>query len=371
MTLIIGDIHGCYDELQALLDKAGIGDDEPIIALGDVVDRGAASPQTLLFLQQRPLTQVLMGNHERKHVRHARGELKLATSQRITIAQYAERNLDYAAAVDYMASLPLYLELPEAILVHGYLEPDVPLPQQRATVLAGTMGGDNYLTKQYGRPWYQLYQGTKPVIVGHHNYNGSDVPFVYRDLIYGLDTSVYAGKTLTGLLLPQFRLVSVPAKANHWRNVLREYRSVLPQRRPSRPVPPETLSWPRLAAWLKQAANQSDPSSTQQAERARVEQIVAEAQAVLLQLPAALTTLFAAEQSRLVRDVPDYDRLTPREQGRTFDTFINHHPPLVRQMLHRLRQGQAIETIVAEALRSPAEVLAVWSYLSPDEQAEL
>jgi hypothetical protein len=72
-----------------------------------------------------------------------------------------------------------------------------------------------------------------------------------------------------------------------------------------------------------------------------------------------------------VQDVPDYDRLAPREQGRTFDAFINHHPPLVRQMLHRLRQGQAIETIVAEALRSPAEALAVWSYLFPDEQAEL
>jgi serine/threonine protein phosphatase 1 len=47
MTLIIGDIHRCYDELQALLDKAGIGDDEPIIALGDVMDQGLASPQTL------------------------------------------------------------------------------------------------------------------------------------------------------------------------------------------------------------------------------------------------------------------------------------------------------------------------------------
>jgi hypothetical protein len=371
MTLIIGDIHGCYDELQALLDKASIGDDEPIIALGDVVDRGPASPQTLLFLQQRPLTQVLMGNHERKHVRHARGELRLASSQRITIAQFAELNLDYAAAVDYMAGLPLYLELPEAILIHGYLEPDVPLPQQRATVLAGTMGGDNYLIKQYGRPWYELYQGTKPVIVGHRNYTGSEVPFVYRDLIYGLDTSVYAGKALTALLLPQFRLISVPAKANHWLAVRQQYRYLLPKRKPPRPIPPEKLRWSKLADWLEQAANQSDPSSTQQAERERAEQIVAEAQAVLPQLPAALTALFAAEQARLVRDVPDYDRLTPREQGRTFDAFINHHPPRVRQILHRLRQGQAIEAIIAEALRSPAEILAVWSYLSPDEQAQL
>jgi hypothetical protein len=225
-------------KLQALLDKAGIGDDEPIIALGDVVDRGPASPQTLLFLQQRPLTQVLMGNHERKHVRHARGELKLANSQRITIAQF----------------------------------------------------------------------------------------FVYRDLIYGLDTSVYAGKALTGLLLPQFRLVSVPARTNHWRAMRQQYRHVLPKRKPPRPIPPEKLRWSKLAAWL----DQDEPSPTQQAERARVEQIVAEAQAVLPQLPATLTALFITEQERLVRDVPDYDGLTPRQQGRSFDAFINHHPPLMR-----------------------------------------
>lgn len=331
MTLIIGDIHGCYDELQALLDKAGIADDEPIIALGDVVDRGPASPQTLSFLQQRPLTQVLMGNHERKHMRHARGELKLANSQRITIAQFAECNLDYAAAVDYMAGLPLYLELPGAILVHGYLEPDAPLSQQQATVLAGTMGGDSYLAKRYNRPWYELYQGSKPVVVGHRNYNGSDAPFVYQDLIYGLDTSVYAGKALTGLLLPQFRLISVPARANHWRAMRRQYRHVLPKRKPPRPIPPETLPWSKLAVWLEQAADQNEPSPTQQAERERVEQVVAEAQAALPQLPAALTSLFAAEQARLAQDAPDYDGLTPRERGRTFDAFINHHPPLVRQ----------------------------------------
>jgi hypothetical protein len=195
------------------------------------------------------------------------------------------------------------------------------------------------------------------------------VPFVYRDLIYGLDTSVYEGQALTGLLLPQFRLISVPAKANHWHAMRQQYRHVLPKRKPPRPIPPEKLRWSKLAAWLEQAADQNDPSPTQQAERERVEQIVAEAQAVLPQLPAALTALFTAEPAQLVRDEPDYDRLTPREQGRTFDKFINHHPSHVRQMLHRLRQGQAVEAIVADALRSPAEVLAAWSYLYPDEQA--
>mgnify|MGYP006212485299 CR=1 FL=1 len=46
-SLVIGDIHGCYDELLALLDKAALGADDEIIAIGDMVDRGPKSAQVL------------------------------------------------------------------------------------------------------------------------------------------------------------------------------------------------------------------------------------------------------------------------------------------------------------------------------------
>jgi serine/threonine protein phosphatase 1 len=44
-TLIIGDIHGCHAELQALLEKAGLGAGDAIIGIGDMVDRGPETPQ--------------------------------------------------------------------------------------------------------------------------------------------------------------------------------------------------------------------------------------------------------------------------------------------------------------------------------------
>ncbi|TDA65169.1 MAG: hypothetical protein D9V45_11240 [Chloroflexi bacterium] len=47
---VIGDIHGCFTELQELLDKAGVVEDVRIIALGDIVDRGPDSVQVLDFL---------------------------------------------------------------------------------------------------------------------------------------------------------------------------------------------------------------------------------------------------------------------------------------------------------------------------------
>ena len=39
---------------------------------------------------------------------------------------------------------------------------------------------------------------------------------VWRDRVFGLDTGACHGHTLTGLLLPERRLISVPARADHW-----------------------------------------------------------------------------------------------------------------------------------------------------------
>lgn len=40
MLIVIGDIHGCHDELQALLDAIGPDADDTIVSVGDLVDRG-------------------------------------------------------------------------------------------------------------------------------------------------------------------------------------------------------------------------------------------------------------------------------------------------------------------------------------------
>jgi serine/threonine protein phosphatase 1 len=79
-TLVIGDIHGCYFELQALLDKAGLSDGDSIISLSDFVDRGPETPQVLDFFRYTSNAGALMGNHESKHVRAARHEVVLARS---------------------------------------------------------------------------------------------------------------------------------------------------------------------------------------------------------------------------------------------------------------------------------------------------
>ena len=77
-TLIVGDIHGCWDEFEALLDKAALGADDQIISIGDMVDRGPQSPRVLRFFRDTPNARSIMGNHERKHVRAGAGETNAA-----------------------------------------------------------------------------------------------------------------------------------------------------------------------------------------------------------------------------------------------------------------------------------------------------
>lgn len=235
-TLVIGDIHGCYDELQSLLDKSGLTNEDLIISIGDHIDRGPRTPDVLNFFRTTPHARLIMGNHERKHIRASRHEVKLARSQQISKLQFGH---SYSDALAFITELPLYIELPEAILAHGYFEPGIRCQDQNPLVLCGTMGGQKHLQTRYTQPWYELYDGNKPTLVGHQNYTGTDQPFVFKDHVFGLDTDCVLGKALTGLLLPSFVFVSVPSRANHWMHVRRQYP------KPTRPsqLRPTPIQW--------------------------------------------------------------------------------------------------------------------------------
>jgi serine/threonine protein phosphatase 1 len=215
--LIVGDIHGCYTELQELLDRVGLSSDDKIIAVGDIVDRGPDSPRVLQFFRECPGAISLMGNHERKHVRSLRGEIEPALSQLITRWQFGEEI--YPQAVAFMDTFPRFLELPEVILVHGFFEPGVPLVEQRENVLVGSLTGARYLSRRYGCQWYELYQNDKPIIVGHQDYSGKHEPFIYKDIVFGIDTECCRGGALTGLTLPDFKIFSVPSRKDYWAEV--------------------------------------------------------------------------------------------------------------------------------------------------------
>jgi serine/threonine protein phosphatase 1 len=210
-TLVIGDIHGCWDELQALLDTVPLTRDDTIIHVGDLMDRGPHPQPVIEFFMDTPNTHSILGNRDDKHIRAYDGELGYSGSRQVTRKHQFKDDDAYAAAIAYLRDLPLYIDLPEALIFHGYYETDKPPNEQRREVLLGHPEGETYLGPDY-MLWYEDYTDNKPLLFGHRQY-----PFLHLERkIYPLDTRCVYGGTLTGLLLPDFRFYGIPARQNHY-----------------------------------------------------------------------------------------------------------------------------------------------------------
>ncbi|MGN7819439.1 metallophosphoesterase [Chitinophaga sp. 22536] len=211
---IIGDIHGCFDELMMLTRKIGLTADDMLISLGDIVDRGNKSKEVYHYFSNRPRSVVLMGNHERKHLN---GVLNYA--QDIVKLQLGA---EYPAFLEWSAQLPYYYETPEAIIVHAAMEDGVPLSAQREDVLCGATAGEKYLEKKYpeGTYWSDHYTGEKPVIYGHHVV-GDQIKIANNT--YGIDTGCCHGGYLTAIELPGFIVHQVKCETDYWKTAQKEW----------------------------------------------------------------------------------------------------------------------------------------------------
>lgn len=249
-TLIIGDIHGCYDELRDLLDAAALGADDGVISVGDLVDRGPQPAEVVQWFRARPGAVVLMGNHERKHVRAV-----FSYSQDVTRLQFGAA---YADAVAWMKGLPYYYEAPEVRVVHAAMVPGVPLAAQDEAVLCGSTAGEAILKAAVpSRWWHEHYDDATPIAFGHHVVGPE--PLLRDGKIFGLDTGACHGERLTALSVPDFRIYSVPARADHWRATARAYQVAVLRTRPW-----ATMSWRKLDEAL--AARADDRVDTTTAE---------------------------------------------------------------------------------------------------------
>lgn len=208
-TFVVGDIHGCFDELIALTEKVGLTENDLLISVGDIVDRGNKSKDVYEYFRNRPNSVVLIGNHERKHINGV-----LTYAQDIVKLQFGE---EYKAFIEWLNTLAYYYETNDAIMVHAALENGKTLPQQKPEVLCGSTSGERYLEKIYGPDahWNDRYDGAKPVIYGHRVVG--DYPVV-KNNTYGIDTGACHGGYLTAIELPGFIVHQVKAKEDYWKS---------------------------------------------------------------------------------------------------------------------------------------------------------
>ncbi len=226
---IIGDIHGCHTELVELLSLLGYEvtpeattarhpDGRRVLFLGDLVDRGPATP-AVLRLAMGMVTDgtalCLPGNHEVKLLRALNGKnVTTAHGLAMSLEQLAAEPPEFSQTVaKFIDSLVGHYVIDQGKLVVAHAG----LPEKmqgrasgavRSFALYGDTTGE---TDEYGLPvrypWAEDYRGSALVVYGH-----TPVPeAVWMNKTICIDTGCVFGGRLTALRYPERELVSVPA----------------------------------------------------------------------------------------------------------------------------------------------------------------
>lgn len=218
-TIIIGDVHGCLDELQKLLAACGFRRGDPLVLVGDLVAKGPDS-QGVVQLAREEGARAVLGNHD-DHVLRARAVARgEATPPPKGIRPEHQRVADTLGAADwdYLQNLPLLLRLgperaggPDTVVLHGGAVPGVAieeLSRQQITTMRSIDDEGRPSKRIEGRPWAAVWPGPESIVFGHDAVRGlQEHPFAV-----GLDTGCVYGRRLTALIVPKRSMVSVPAR---------------------------------------------------------------------------------------------------------------------------------------------------------------
>src|SRR5690349_10518011 len=63
-TIVVGDIHGCYDELMALLEKLDFNESDRVVCVGDLITKGPKSREVLELFMTDARFSTVIGNHD-------------------------------------------------------------------------------------------------------------------------------------------------------------------------------------------------------------------------------------------------------------------------------------------------------------------
>ena len=196
-TLIIGDVHGCLHELQELLDTMNYSAEDRLIFVGDLIQRGPHSLETLRYVRSLD-AEVVCGNWELAFIRYMEGAHALEDKFRNLLRQMGPGTMYW---LQWIRSFPMYIEGESFLVVHGGLVPDEHPSQSEPYLLANLRTWDGKgedLDNPHNPPWYELYNDNKLVVFGHWARQG----LLVRDNVIGLDSGCVYGNRLSGLELP-------------------------------------------------------------------------------------------------------------------------------------------------------------------------
>lgn len=199
-TIFIGDVHGCIDELQAMCKRLRLSQEDRIVMLGDLINRGPDPGAVVAFVAEKKF-DCLMGNHEDEYLKEYKHEEKYA-------ALREELGLDLHRWIE---ERPLWIDHPSFLCVHAGLKPGaLPASNDRRYLLnIRTWDGEGRDIKTPSNPaWYEYYTQPRPVFYGHWAQQGLTI----RRNTVGLDSGCVYGRALSAWILEEERLVQQKSK---------------------------------------------------------------------------------------------------------------------------------------------------------------
>ncbi|NUT95038.1 MAG: polynucleotide kinase-phosphatase, partial [Saccharothrix sp.] len=250
---VIGDVHGCRQELEDLLGTLGYdlvrdAEGRPVDAVppagrravfvGDLVDRGPDTPGVLrlaMGMVESGHAFAVCGNHEQKLVRALRGRnVQVKHGLAESLAQLAEETEEFRRKAERFCDglvAHYVLDGGDLVVAHAGL-PERYHGRASARVRSFALYGDTTgETDEYGLPvrypWATEYRGRATVLYGHTP--TPEAEWVNNTMC--LDTGVVFGGKLTALRYPEREIVSVEAH-KVWYEPVRPLVAATPDRAP-------------------------------------------------------------------------------------------------------------------------------------------
>lgn len=203
-TLVIGDVHGCADELARLLDAAPA---DRVVLVGDLYTKGPDPAGVWTIVRERGL-QAVLGNHDARLIEVIEGRRPSDSEGARCVAALDRAGREWR---EHLVSLPIWLtDVAGYLVVHAGLHPSGDLERtSRGMALSLRRFPED---RRDALPWHLQYEGERGVVFGHDARQG----LVRRERagrawVVGLDTGCVYGGQLTGWSIEQDRLVQVPA----------------------------------------------------------------------------------------------------------------------------------------------------------------
>jgi len=215
--IIIGDIHGCSDELNKIICKTNFSSGtDKLFLTGDAFARGPDPLgvwQTIVEHQ----AQMVLGNHDVRLLKQLRivlsgkdtGDLK--SDQLYTIRQLESVHTEI---FHWLSSCPLYIETEYFLLVHAGINPVRGLPGTSFEEFISIRSWPQKKDLLDGPRWHDFYEKKYPLLIfGHDAPNGLVIKkHKGRTYLLGLDTGCVYGGKLTAYSIEDEVLVQVESK---------------------------------------------------------------------------------------------------------------------------------------------------------------